>query len=45
MKDHYRGKNEMGPLQLKGSPQNKLAREIAKAFMPGSATSQVAPPK
>ena len=35
MKDHYKGKNGMGPLQLKGPPQNKLAHEMAKASPPG----------
>ena len=30
MKDHYKGENGMGPLQLKGPPQNKLACEMAK---------------
>ena len=45
MKDHYKGKNGMGPLQLKGPPQNKLAHEMAKASLPGRAMSQGAPPK
>ena len=45
MKDHHQGKNGMGPLQLKGPPQNKLACEMAKASPPGRATSQGAPPK
>ena len=45
MKDHYKGKNGMGPLQLKGPPQNKSACEMAKASPPGRATSQGAPPK
>ena len=45
MKDHYKGKNGMGPLQPKGPPQNKLAREMAKASLPGRAISQGAPPK
>ena len=45
MKDHYKGKNGMGPLQPKGSPQNKSAHEMAKASPPGRATSQGAPPK
>ena len=45
MKDHYQGKNGMGPLQPKGPPQNKSAREIAKASLPGHTTSQGAPPK
>ena len=35
MRDHYQGKNGKGPLQLKGPPQNKLAREMAKASPPG----------
>ena len=34
MKDHYKGKNGMGPLQPKGPPQNKLACEMAKASPP-----------
>ena len=29
MKDHYKGKNGMGPLQPKGPPQNKSARKMA----------------
>ena len=45
MKDHYKGKNWMGPLQPKGPPQNKSAREMAKASLPGQATSQGAPPR
>ena len=45
MKDHYEGKNGMGPLQPKGPPQNKLAHEMAKASLLGRATSQGAPPK
>ena len=45
MRDHYQGKNGKGPLQLKGSPQNKSAHEMAKASLPGRATSQGAPPK
>ena len=45
MRDHYQGKNGKGPLQLKGPPQNKSAREMAKASLPGRATSQGAPPK
>ena len=45
MKDHYKGKNGIGPLQLKGPPQNKLAHEMAKASPPSRATSQGAPPK
>ena len=35
MRDHYQEKNGKGPLQLKGPPQNKLAREMAKASLPG----------
>ena len=35
MKDHYKVKNGVGPLQLKGPPQNKLAQEMAKASPPG----------
>ena len=31
MKDHYQGKNGMGPPQLKGSLQNKSAHEMATA--------------
>ena len=34
MKDHYKGKNRMGPLQPKGPSQNKLAHEMAKASPP-----------
>ena len=45
MKDHYKGKNEMGPLQPKGPPQNKSARKMAKASPSSQATSQGAPPK
>ena len=45
MKDHYKGKNGMGPLQPKGPPQNKLACEMVKASPPSQATSQGAPPK
>ena len=45
MKDRYKGKNGVGPLQLKGPLQNKSAREMAKASPPGQATSQRAPPK
>ena len=44
MRDHYQGKNGKGPLQLKGPPQNKLARKMAKASLPGQAMSQGAPP-
>ena len=35
MKDHYKGKNGMGPLQPKGPSQNKSAHEMAKASPPG----------
>ena len=45
MRDHYQGKNGKGPLQPKRPPQNKLAREMAKASPPGRATSQGAPLK
>ena len=45
MKDHYQGKNGMGPLQSKGPPQNKSTHEMAKASPPSRATSQGAPPK
>ena len=45
MKDHYKGKNGMGPLQPKGPLQNKLAHKMAKASLPGQAMSQGAPPK
>ena len=45
MKDHYKVKNGAGPLQPKGPPQNKSAREMAKASPPSQATSQGAPSK
>ena len=45
MRDHYQGKNGKGPLQPKGPPQNKLAREMATASPPGQAVSHGAPPK
>ena len=45
MKDHYKGKNWVGPLQLKGPLQNKSAHEMAKASLPGRTVSQGAPPK
>ena len=45
MEDHYKGKNGVGPLQLKGPPKNKSACEMAKASLPGRAMSQGAPPK
>ena len=35
MKDHYKVKNLVGPLQLKGPPQNKSAQEMAKVSLPG----------
>ena len=34
MRDHYKGKNGVGPLQPKGPPQNKSAWEMAKASPP-----------
>ena len=34
MRDHYQGKNGKGPLQPKRPPQNKSAREMAKASPP-----------
>ena len=34
MRDHYQGKNGKGPLQPEGPPQNKSAREMAKASPP-----------
>ena len=45
MRDHYQGKNEKGPLQLKGPPQNKSAYKMATASPSGQATSHGAPPK
>ena len=45
MRDHYQGKIGKGPLQPKGPPQNKSAREMAKASLPCQAMSQGAPPK
>ena len=45
MRDHYQGKNGKWPLQPKGPPQNKSARQMAKASPPGQATSQGATPK
>ena len=45
MRDHYQGKNRKGSLQPKGPLQNKSAHEMAKASLPGQATSQGAPPK
>ena len=45
MKDHYKVKNRVGPLQPKGPPQNKLAQEMAKASPPSRAMSQGTPPK
>ena len=35
MKDHYKIKNAVGPLQPKGPPQNKSAQETAKVSLPG----------
>ena len=35
MKDHYKGENGVGPLQLKGPLQNQSAHEMAKASPPG----------
>ena len=34
MKDHYKEKNGMGHLQLKGPPQNKPAHKMARASPP-----------
>ena len=45
MKDHYKVKNGVGPLQPKGPPQNKSVQEMAKASPPSRAKSQGAPPK
>ena len=45
MKDHYKVKNGVGPLQPKGPPQNKSAQGTAKASLPSQAMSQGAPPK
>ena len=45
MKDHYKEKSGMGPLQLKGPLQNKSAWEMAKASPSSRAISQAAPPK
>ena len=45
MKDHYKEKNGVEPLQLKGPLQNKSAQEMAKASLPSQAASQGAPPK
>ena len=45
MKEHYKEKNGMGPLQPKGPPQNKSAHEKAKVSPPGQTTSQGTPPK
>ena len=48
-RDHwkYEGKNGIGPLQLKGPPQNKSAQERAKLKLsqPSQLTSQASPPK
>ena len=45
MKNHYKLKNRVGPLQPKGPHQNKSAQEMAKASLPSRAKSQGAPPK
>ena len=45
MRDHYQGKNGMGPLQPKGPPQNKSAHKMAKASPPSQTMSHRAPPK
>ena len=45
MKDHYKEKSRVGPLQPKGPLQNKSAWEMAKASPSGRATFQGAPPK
>ena len=45
MRDHYQGKNGTEPLQPKGPPQNKSAREMAKASPPCRAMSHGAPLK
>ena len=45
MRDHYKVKNGVGPLQPKGPPQNKLAWEMAKASLLGRAMSQGVPPE
>ena len=45
MRDHYKVKNRVGPLQPKGPPQNKSAQEMAKASPLSRATSQGAPLK
>ena len=45
MKNHYKVKNGVGPLQPKGPPQNKSAQKTAKASLPGQAMSQGAPPR
>ena len=34
MRDHYKVRNGVGPLQLRGPPQNKWAQEMAKASLP-----------
>ena len=36
----YKEKNEAGPLQLKGPPQNKSAQERVKPSQPGQTTTQ-----
>ena len=45
MRDHYKVKNGVGPLQLRGPPQSKSAQEMAKASLPSRAMSQGAPPE
>ena len=45
VKDHYKVKNGVEPLQPKGPPQNKLAQEKAKASPPSRVMSQGTPPK
>ena len=45
MKDHYKGKNGVVPLQPKEPFQNKSAWEMAKASLSGRAMSQGAPSK
>ena len=45
MRDHYQGKNGKGPLQPKGPPQNKSAREMPKTSPLGQAASQGTTPK
>ena len=45
MKEQYKVRNGVGSLQPKEPPQNKLTQEMAKASLPGRATSQGASPK